>query len=149
MQQWIYFGPYRDPHYRAFIPGMTVLPHPDNIVEYAGMGWPHLTAKPFEAVITRISGIGHTVLAFRERWHTQLSPAAVCSAFITRGVDISPEEMLAAIPRVFPEVWTRFEKITICPEPPSPPTPPAASASILPNQAPGSTRAKRSGKSSA
>lgn len=154
--QWIYYGPHQDPHMRAYLPGMVTVPDHMITPDIVDASVPPVGTPPFEVRITKLADVGFdgegvTVLAFRERWRTQLSPDPVASVFVTRGMTAAPSDLLAQAQAAFPQVWLRFEKLTIgetCER--SLPLPSSeASASSTPTAEPESKPAKASAKSSA
>lgn len=148
--KWLFYGVGHDPHLRSWLPGMVRVVGPDS--EWAAIVAacvPPPEVKPFEVRITLLPDSNATAFAWREPWKTQLSPEPVPALFITTEKFETPADALAAARRAFPQVWARFEKLTIGETCTYSPLSSVLSASTTPEPAPASAPEKPSAKSSA
>lgn len=113
MQQWIYYGVHHDPHYRAFVPGMLRLHEHEITDDLVAHCVPPIGVAPYEVRITLLPDLNATAYAWRENWKTHVSPDPVFSLFVTSDNFETPAAALVAAARAFPEVWSRYQKLTI------------------------------------
>ena len=110
--EWLYHGVHRDPHYRSHVSGMTALadsPVTDDIVARCV---PPDVVPPFEVRTTTDLPGGATAYAFREAWKTHIDPQPVYSLFVTTQKHETFADAMAAAAQAFPDVWSRFNKLT-------------------------------------
>jgi len=116
LPKWIYYGVHHDPHPRFWLPGMVEAKAMGEVLTSAMIeaSIPPASITPFEVRVTLLPD-NAMALAWRERWKTQLSPDPVASLFVTSVTDQFTDvpTALAAAQAAFPEVWKRFEKLTI------------------------------------
>lgn len=111
MNQWFYFGCYREPGHYVFTEGMRGYTPPwgsseRNLNRFDGMLPPQDSAEPYVATVTRLEGWGLTALAF---WDYSVDKRGGCNSVVfAPSLTITAEDLLAEAQARFPQVFGRL-----------------------------------------
>jgi hypothetical protein len=108
VDQWLYFGCYRQPGHYLFREGMvpTYDRRLDRLTHLDGKLPPQGSDAPYVASISRLGGWGLTALAF---WDYSVDGRGGCNSVVfAPSLTISPEELLAEAQARFPQVFGRL-----------------------------------------